>query len=282
MTKLKTGLLVLAALVVAAGVGGVVGGGAAIALVKTSYNRSVEREARSELVVHSEVLGESMVLGVRLPLEYASDPDRRFPVLWVLDGRAQGYEVYRTTQVLSRIGMAEPSIVIEVPHSGAGRTEDFTPPGEVMSSEAGQGDRLLRFLETEAVPAVEQAFRADSARVLVGHSLGGLFALYSLAERPALFSGTFSFSPSVWVGDEAIVAFLERALRRPEGLRHFLYLSLGSEEGNELLSGFEALREALEQAPSELDWQMDITPGADHGSNPRLSYPVAASLYWSR
>jgi predicted alpha/beta superfamily hydrolase len=283
MTKVKTGFLVLAALVVAAGVGGLVGGGAAIALVKTAYNsRPVEREARSELVVHSEVLGESMVLGVRLPLEYAADPGRRFPVLWVLDGRGQGYEVYRTTQVLSRIGVAEPSIVIEVPHSGAGRTEDFTPPGDVMSSDARQGDRLLRFLEAEAIPAVEQAYRADSARVLVGHSLGGLFALYTLGERPALFDGYFSFSPSVWVGDEAIVTFLEGALGQPEGLRNFLYLSLGSEEGNEMLSGFEALREALEQAPSELDWQMDITPGADHGSNPRLSYPVAASLYWSR
>lgn len=266
---MKTGLLVIALLVVAAGVGGLVGGGAAIALVRSAYNGPVEHEARSELVVHSEVLGESMVLGVRLPLEYASDPNRRFPALWVLDGRAQGYEVYRSTQVLSRVDIAEPSIVVEVPHSGAGRTEDFTPPGEGMTSE-GRADRLLEFLEDEAIPAVERAFRTDPDRVLVGHSLGGLFA------------GYFAFSPSVWVGDQAIVPILERALQRPEALQQSLYLSVGSEEGNEMSSGFEALRSAFQNAPQGLDWRMDIMTGADHGTNPILSYPVAISRYWAR
>jgi len=282
MTRLKIGLLAMAGLVVAAGMGGVVGAGAAIALIKTSYNGPVNEDSRSELAVHSDVLGESVQLGIRLPIEYASDPDRRFPVLWVL-GASHGDMVYRATQTLAQAGIAEPAIVVELPRSSVGRTEDFTPPQRIMHSVGGQGDRYLRFLETEAMPAVDETFRTEPVRILVGHSLGGLFALYAFAERPSLFDAHFVFSPSTWVGRQAIVPVLQRTLREGDTDQTFLYLSLGSEEGNRMLSGFEAVRATLTaDAPPGLRWQMDITTGADHGSNPILSYPVAVSRYWGR
>ncbi len=280
MTKFKIGLFVIAGLVVAAGTGGVVGAGAAIALIKTSYNGPVDADPRTELAVHSDALGESVQLGVRLPIEYASDPDRQFPVLWVLDA-SQGDMIYRATQALAQAGIAEPSIVVELPRSSAGRTEDFTPPQSIMHSVGGRGDRFLRFLEAEAIPAVDEALRTDSVRILIGHSLGGLFTLYVFAERPSLFDAHFAFSPSTWVGRQAIVPVLQRTLRARGAIETFLYLSLGSDEGNRMLSGFEAVRATLaSDAPPGLRWQMDITTGADHGSNPTLSYPVAVRRYW--
>jgi predicted alpha/beta superfamily hydrolase len=117
--------------------------------------------------------------------------------------------------------------------------------------------------------------------VLVGHSLGGFFALFALAERPSLFDAYFVFSPSVWVADRAIIPRLRRALLQPLEGETFLYASLGAREGNRMASSFEELRETLMSIASpELRWQLDITAGADHLSNPILSYPVAASQYW--
>lgn len=281
MSNIKTGLLVVAVLVVAAAAGGVIGAGVAIALVRTSFNGPVSSDSRSELAVHSSELGESMVLRIRLPIGYVSNPDRRYPVLWVLDGLSQGEHVYSATQTLSRVGAAKPSIVVEVPSSGTGRTDDLTPPAEIMGTGGGRGDRYLRFLETEAIPAVEEDFRADSIRVLVGHSLGGLFVLYAFAEQPSLFDAYFAFSPAAWLSDEAIVPALERALRRPGRPEGFLYVSLGSDEGNEMRSGFEAVRSTLEShAPGTLTWHLDVTADADHITNPILSYPMAARRYW--
>ncbi|MGB5302336.1 MAG: alpha/beta hydrolase-fold protein [Gemmatimonadota bacterium] len=281
MTKLKTVLLVAVLIVVAAAVAGLVGAGAAIALVKSSYNGPVNIDRRSELTVHSNELGESMTLRLHLPVEYAREPDRRFPVVWVLDGSSQGTDIHRATQTLSRIGAAEPSIVVEVPHSSSGRDDDFRPPAEAGVTWGGQADRFLRFLEIEAIPSVETGFRADTLRVLAGHSLGGLFALYALAERPQLFDAYFAFSPSVWVGGESIIPQLRSALQQPREGETFLYVSLGSQEGNEMATGFDTLRETLDAyAPPGLRWQMEVTAGADHGSNPILSYPVAASHYW--
>lgn len=280
MTRVKTVLLVAALIVVAAAVAGVVGAGAAIALVKTSYNGPVDDFTRTELAVHSKALGESVILGVHVPVEYAAEPERRFPVLWVLDGPSQGLDIHRATQTLSRIGAAEPAIVVEVPHSSSGRDDDFRPPVADVSW-GGQADRFLRFLESEAIPAVDEAFQTDSVRLLVGHSLGGFFALFAFTEHPALFDAYFAFSPSVWVGGEVIIPMLEGALQQPSPEETFLFVSVGAQEGNEMAAGFDAVRETLEAyTTQDLRWQTEVTAGADHGSNPTLSYPVAVSEYW--
>ena len=177
--------------------------------------------------------------------------------------------------------MTEPAIVVEVPRSSSGRDDDFRPPAEEGVTWGGQADRFLRFVEIEAIPSVDEAFRTERNRILVGHSLGGLFALYALAEHPQLFDAYFAFSPSVWVGGEVIIPMLERSLQRTPSGETFLFVSVGAQEGNEMISGFNAVRETLEaHAPAGLRWRTEVTFGADHGSNPVLSYPVAASKYW--
>jgi pimeloyl-ACP methyl ester carboxylesterase len=48
----------------------------------------------------------------------------------------------------------------------------------------GGGGKFLSFLKQELIPLIDQTYRADpNGRVLVGHSYGGLFALYALFER---------------------------------------------------------------------------------------------------
>ncbi len=277
--RLRTGLLVVAAILTSAVAGGVVGGGAAVALVRSAYNGPVQPAALPEVMVNSEALGEPMALRVHLPMEYDGDPDRSFPELWVLDGRSQGAQVARTTRMLSRIGIVEPSIVVEVPATSRGRRADFTPPWE-DASPGSQADRMLRFLEVEALPAVAAAYRVDGRRVLVGHSLGGLFALYALLQKPPLFDGYFVFSPSVWVADDRILHDLERTAAAGTPVHADLFVSLGDAEDNEMQSGFEALEAMLGSwSAPDLRWRAAITEGANHGTNPELSFPVAAQWY---
>jgi hypothetical protein len=50
-----------------------------------------------------------------------------------------------------------------------------------------------------------------------------------------------------------------------------------------MLDGFKAVEEILaSRSPSGMRWTSMITEGADHGSNPGLSFPVAARWYWDR
>jgi predicted alpha/beta superfamily hydrolase len=281
MSNLKAGALALVLVVVAALSGGLVGGGAAIALVRTAYNGPTQAVVDSEVVVHSKALGEPVSLAIRLPVEYEEDPGRRFPVLWVLDGRSRGEEAYTTLQVLSRVGVARAAIIVQVPSTSRGRRADFTPPEEGDGESGAGANAFLRFLVDEAIPAVAEVYRVDGERILVGHSLGGLFALHAWVKDPSSFDGYFVFSPSVWVDDQAILGALEARLARGPVEPSRLFLTLGADEGNEMSRGFDSLRTLLgSSGPEGLDWHAEITPQANHGNNPRLSIPGAAEWYW--
>lgn len=272
----------MAVLILAAGVaGGVVGGAAATALVRTAYSGPVQRAEISELVVNSRELGEPMTLRIHFPHQYRSRPELSFPVFWVLDGPSQGGQVAQSVEVLTRAAMTEPFVVVEVPSSSRGRRADFTPPWEGGPDDA-QADRFLEFLRSEALPALGEAHRIAGDQIVVGHSLGGLFSVYALLADPLLFDGYFVFSPSVWLRDEEILRELDGANSRGLTAPTSLYLSLGDGEGNEMLSGFEAVRQRLASwTGSQLRWHAEITEGADHGTNPVLSFPAALSWYSS-
>ncbi len=53
---------------------------------------------------------------------------------------------------------------------------------------SGNGAQFLQFIEQELVPLIESEYQADPAnRTLLGHSMGGNFALSTLFQQPQLF-----------------------------------------------------------------------------------------------
>jgi pimeloyl-ACP methyl ester carboxylesterase len=68
-------------------------------------------------------------------------------------------------------------------------------------------------------------------RVLVGHSLGGLFAVYALIRRPDLFTGYVVMEPSLWWNDQRHVDEIRAVLRAPEARRARLMMVNAQELG---------------------------------------------------
>ena len=65
----------------------------------------------------------------------------------------------------------------------------------------GGAAAFLEFIEKELVPHVEANYPVTQFRTLIGHSYGGLFTLFALAERPALFNYYLAIDPSMdWSG----------------------------------------------------------------------------------
>lgn len=97
----------------------------------------------------------------------------------------------------------------------------------------GTGE-LLEFIEKDLLPHIGGLTRIDPARrSLFGHSFGGLFALYALFERPALFRNWIAASPTIyWEGSEILNNEARRAMA--EGSSPFLHLSAGEYEGDTL------------------------------------------------
>lgn len=81
------------------------------------------------------------------------------------------------------------------------RTRDFTPTHSlnyldaenIASFNSSDGaSSFTQFMEKELMPQIESSYRTLSKNLIIGHSLGGLFAIDALLESPGLFEYTSS------------------------------------------------------------------------------------------
>lgn len=234
----------------------------------------------------STVLDEARTYLVHLPDGYDAEPDRRYPVIYVLDGSSQDLHTAASAALMARIGVLPEMIVVGIPNvSGAGRQRDYTPPGmrqdlDEDDPRLGGGDPFLDFIERELIPAVDAEFRTTGRRELAGHSRGGLLVMHAFISRPGLFAALHAHSPALWRDDQAMVARLEAALAAAPAGRPQLFLSLGEHENEKMAAAFQATVDVLTRdAPPGLRWRAYRTPGAGHGNNGEWATPVG--LQWS-
>jgi len=169
--------------------------------------------------IRSRVLDEARTMDVALPAGYDGSTSQRYPVVYVLDAESEMEPATTVARFYAGSGQLPPMIVIGV-RNGA-RTRDltpapiagFAPPPE--GGPTGGADKFLQFLTTELMPWVDRRYNAAPMRVLIGHSLGGLFALEVLATAPASFAGYIVMEPSTWWNNGDVALAASRALRQP-------------------------------------------------------------------
>jgi predicted alpha/beta superfamily hydrolase len=234
----------------------------------------------------SKVLNEQRRVMIQLPERYPREPDRRYPVVYVLDGSSQAPHTARSAALLARMGFMPELIVVGVPNVRGGRERDYTPPfmrrdHEDPASAPGAGDTFLAFLRSELIPHVEREYRTSGVRMLAGHSRGGLFATYSLLTAPELFAARFVHSAPLWREDAVLVSKLAELLKARPDLEGFLYLSIGSEENENITRAHHAARNVLSATKlPRFRFDADVVAGADHQRNGEMATPLGfAALY---
>ena len=155
--------------------------------------------------IKAQATGRTYHIYVRLPENYAADPKRHYPVVYVLDGDSL-FPILAATHLFLTIDDKMPEAIIVGICYGSfdpainKRSIDFTPPAKDLPNwaEGGGAPAFQQFLKRELLPAVETRFRVDpSKRVLFGQSRGGAFVLYSAFTDPDLFWGRIASSPSL-------------------------------------------------------------------------------------
>src|ERR1700680_714590 len=183
----------------------------------------------------STKIGQRYDLLVSLPEDYAKSR-QSYPVLYVLDGWHFPLMAFlQVNNIYSK--RMPPVIIVNVGHWPATdamtlRARDFTPTRTSKEPNSGGGAAFLDFLEHELIPFVEKTYRTiPSDRGLLGHSYGGLFAIYALEQGPALFQRIVAASPSLgWDNRLLLTAARERLRNLPAPVR--LDLSVGDEGDN--------------------------------------------------
>ena len=169
----------------------------------------------------SRRLGEERELLVATPPSYGKGNDH-YPVLILLDGSENFLTMVSATRALAVSGRVPEMIVVGVANTR--RDRDFTPALERSTnlppgvSQAGGAEAFEDFLAAELLPALDSAYRTQPLRILVGHSLGGLLAMHTLATRPSLFRMYLTLEPSLWWDARSQVGHVLETLRSTPAL----------------------------------------------------------------
>src|SRR3984957_9299787 len=187
-----------------------------------------------ERTLTSAKIGQRYELLVSLPAGYAKS-GQSYPVLYVLDGWHFPLMAFiQENNVYSK--RMRPVIIVNVSHGATDykelRARDFTPTRTPREANSGGAAAFLDFLEHELIPFVDRTWRTmPTDRGLLGHSYGGLFAIYALEQRPALFQRIVAASPSLdWDGRLLLTAARDRLRRLSVSVR--LGLSAGDDGDN--------------------------------------------------
>jgi predicted alpha/beta superfamily hydrolase len=225
---------------------------AAFSRVLPNRRRALRTGAIEHFSFASEILGNERQITVYLPPGYRDRQDRRYPVLYMMDGqnlfdpqRSFAGDTWRVSQTADEaIGerKVEPLIVVGVDHAGPARIDEFTPTRDERRNAGGRAEEFARMLLEELKPAIDAKYRTDVQNTAIaGSSLGGLMTLFLGLRYPDVFRGVAALSPSVWWNERAILGEVERFGGQPPRI----WIDIGGREGAEALKDARALRDLL-------------------------------------
>jgi predicted alpha/beta superfamily hydrolase len=222
-----------------------------------------------ELWVPSKVFQLQRRVQIYLPSGYERSK-ARYPVLYLLDGDAYYTAVAGMVRNLSESsGRIPEMIVVSIPN--VDRSHELAPA--VRNPKPGEAPFLAhqfhQFLKDDLIPWVDANYRTEPFRILVGHSRGGLFSLYTLLNWPDTFQAYLALSPALWWDDEQIMQDMDtklRAVRAGRAMR-FLYLS-AAHESVEISRPAARVAKLLEQIrPAGLQWSYEYMAKENHMSS---------------
>lgn len=191
-----------------------------------------------------EALEAERQINIVLPLDYGTEPDKHWPVVYLLDGgETQDLLMGAGLQRWNTIwGRSKDAIIVGIETKNRQRellpaTND--PAERAKYPTAGESIALRAWIAGTVKPMIEARYRHDGKAYLVGESAAGHFVVETWAQVPQMFTGYAAISPSLQWDFEALS-------RQPFGmpLRPPLYLSL-ADEGGATETGMMRLLEAL-------------------------------------
>lgn len=219
--------------------------------------------------LHSKEIGEDFLIQVGLPASYATG-DKRYPVLYVLDGNISFGSSNEMVRLMS-VDLIEPGfpelIVVSIGYVkahlfGPLRTRDLTPKGSVPESffgasgqddsavpraadhpawvtaqpapdqlTSGGADAFLAFIEKQLDPVIRKQYRTDGGQAgILGDSFGGLFTYYAFLKQSPLFDKYWLGSPGLIQEDTQLLEELPALLQNTDFKGQRVYISVGEKE----------------------------------------------------
>lgn len=218
----------------------------------------------SAISVNSKILNEERKIYVYLPDGYNASK-YSYPVMYLLDGEAHFKYTAGAVKFLADAGRMPEMIVVGIPNTK--RNRDFTAVETKGVPEAGGAENFLKFLKTELIPKIDAEYRTQKYKILTGHSLCGMYCVYSLIKEPDLFNSYIALSPWLIASESYIFKLIKSDFPAAKTAKKKFYFTAGMLEGNDLLTSLDEFRTFLkDKAPDSFIWKYNLMPDEDHAS----------------
>ena len=213
--------------------------------------------------IFSKVLGMEKSYQVFLPESYHYSSEATYPVVYLIDGDYNAYYQTGIIESLSNVSEKIPElIVVGISDNGnEGYRKNCTLKSETNPN--GNGEQFLKYIEQELKPEIEKKFKVSPYQLLMGHSLGGLFATNVMVHHPNSFSSYIAIDPSYWWDDYSIIANADSLFKDKKELESNFFVTLADTKQ----MGVHEFVGVLEKyIPDSKKWTFKYYENENHGS----------------
>ncbi|WP_299570562.1 alpha/beta hydrolase-fold protein [uncultured Shewanella sp.] len=193
---------------------------------------------------------------VHLPEEYAKS-GKRYPVLYLLDGKRHLYHSVLATQLLNKAKKIPELIIVAISNKENMRERDLNTESE----------KFTLFLRSEVMTYVNKNYRTTGSNILFGHSLAGFYTVDLLANHPETFESYIAASPPLQGDDITLYnkIMADSSVYKTEKKTLYLTLASKEEEGDDVASAMSNFVTLLsKEYPEGFDWHYQPLDGQTH------------------
>lgn len=213
--------------------------------------------------IQSKVLDEERSIQVYLPPSYYYGDQSNFPVVYLMDGDYNFHYDTGLIELLSSVSEEIPEmIVIGISDKGAEKYRNYCKPTN-GTEKSGDADRFMSFIEKELKPFVKQNYKTSDYDILIGHSLGGLFATHYFMSNPSAFDAYIAIDPSLWWNDYKAVEDADSVFNGVKELKTQYFISLADTKGMGVMPFVGVLDKYF---PNQKQWHFMHFPDESHNS----------------
>lgn len=235
-----------------------------------------ERSHVAAVRIQSKLLGETRTLHVSVPPN-----DRiarqRYPVVYLLDGQVRAF--FDLTVAATNYDLL-------------GDMRDYAIPSQIVvgieqgdrgADLARNGELFTRFIVEELIPCIDREYRTVPYRTLIGHSLGGRFALQVFCRAPDAFPSVVAISASL---PDSVMTAVQGCMRRSFAAQtervQQLVLSAGDREPRQIGATQRLQSFVRDSAPAR--WRLLVVDGLGlgHTETPFATIPPAIRFIFDR
>ncbi len=218
---------------------------------------------------------------------------QKYPVIYVLDGEEHFHGIVAMMENLGSLRVFQESIIVAIPNID--RIRDFTPRhitsgiflDSVAAKSSGGGEKFTIFLQNELIPEIQARYPTAPYRMLIGHSLGGLFVINTLLKHTESFNSYIAIDPALWYDNSKLSKEAENILpdRKFDNRTVFISVANGFKKKldtaelrktktafNDAVLAMDRLKGALQlHSNKNLLWKIKYYEAEGHNSAPFIS-----------